>query len=109
MPVKGVESRAGVGRGGGGYGGGKIENEKAAIYTSKLRLNASPPSSPKREGGSGGEGGRQRERERYRQENQCIFTSRRCAAPLHATTRAKCLANPGRRILPSSPSLSIVL
>lgn len=53
---------------GGKRGGARIENEKAAIYTSKLRLNAVSAVLPKR-GGNG-----------CRQENRCIFTgTRRCA------------------------------
>ena len=44
VPVKGSRKLDG-----GGSWGGRIENEKAAIYTSKPRLNASPPFLPKRE------------------------------------------------------------
>lgn len=58
MLVKGAESWE---------GGERIENEKAAIYTSKLRLNASPLPC-------------QNERKRYRQENRCIFAVSVCAA-----------------------------
>lgn len=59
--------------GGGGCGGGKIENEKAAIYTSKLRLNASPPSPPKLGGSGGDEEEEEREREREIQTGESMY------------------------------------
>lgn len=95
MPVKGVESRTGV--------TAEEDEEEERSKTRKLqfihqsfdwtRLRRPRQSEEEIEGEKEEE--EENERERDTEENQCIFTSRRCVT---YDTRAKCLANPGRRI-----------